>query len=92
MTATKAVLRKVALGTEVRGFSTASAFTDADSKPRKDHKVKAMELPTASLQLMGLGHQASIHVVGLNQYQPMTQIVRIGRMEHQIVKVVSLLV
>ena len=90
MMATPRVLTKVAIGTDFFGFSTASMLTAADSSPKKDHKVRAMELPTASLSPRLLGFHEASQVAGLNQCQPMMEMPRTGMMAPQMVMALSL--
>ncbi len=48
-----------ASGTSRFGFSTAEAFCDADSMPRKAHSVSEMLEPMPSPRLMPFGFQAA---------------------------------
>src|SRR5262245_2731008 len=68
-----------ASGTSRFGFSTAEAFCDADSMPRKAQSVSAMLEPIPSPRLMPLGFHASEKVAPLNQNQPRIAMKPTGR-------------
>ena len=74
-----------ASGTSRFGFSTAEAFCDADSMPRKAHSVSAMEEPMPSAMLMPFGFHAAAKVSALNQIQPAIAMKPTGRITPQTV-------
>src|SRR5512147_314752 len=74
-----------ASGTSRFGFSTADAFCDADSMPRKAHSVSAMLEPMPSAMLMPFGFHAAAKVSPLNQTQPATARKPTGRITPQTV-------
>src|SRR5688572_1030289 len=73
------VATSTAMGTFFSGFSTASAFAQADSSPRNAHRVTEIELPTADQKPISCGFHAADQVVGLNQNQPISEIRTTGR-------------
>src|SRR6516164_2039421 len=68
-----------ASGTSRLGFSTAEAFCEADSMPRKAHSVSEMLDPIPSNRLTPLGFHASAKVWLLNQNQPAMEMKPTGR-------------
>ena len=68
-----------AIGTSRFGFSTAEAFCEADSMPRKAQSVSAMLDPMPSTMLMPFGFHAAAKVAPLNQNQPAIAMKPTGR-------------
>src|ERR1700758_4803022 len=68
-----------ASGTSRFGFSTADAFCEADSMPRKAHSVSEMLEPMPFNRLRSLGFQAAAKVWLLNQIQPAIEMKPTGR-------------
>src|SRR3954471_19458924 len=85
MTAAPSVPNMQASGTSRFGFSTAEAFCEADSMPRKAQSVSAMLEPMPSSMLTPLGFQAAANVLLLNQNQPTMARKPTGRMTPQTV-------
>ena len=74
-----------ASGTSRLGFSTAEAFCEADSMPRKAHSVSEMLEPMPWTMLRPFGFQAAANVSPLNQNQPRKAMKPTGRITPQTV-------
>src|SRR5262245_7528183 len=85
MAAAPSVPNMHASGTSRLGFSTADAFCEADSMPRKAHKVSEMLDPIPWSRLSPWGFQAAEKVCPLNQNQPKIDMKPTGRMTPQTV-------
>ncbi|MNV58684.1 hypothetical protein D3C71_1510710 [compost metagenome] len=67
------------------GFSTASVLAQADSRPRKAHRVIATEAPAASNQPLSWGFQPAAYTLLSNQNQPTVETSTTGAITPQTV-------
>ena len=84
-TAQRAVANNTAFGTASSGFSTASALAQADSNPRKDHKVMVIALVAASPNGISCTFQFAAYISPEKKNQPAVEIIRIGAITPQTV-------